>query len=129
MRPRANTLSPRVKSVGAILMNLSFVFSPGGIRIKEVRSLSVTVTWLPAAVVTITWRVSGLTSETTPITLKVVMAGSLAGGVVVCAFRAVAPASNASVHSTRRLAKFRILFSWLYSQLISAQKSVDYGAQ
>ncbi len=35
MRPRANTLSPTPKSVGAILMNLSFVFSPGGMRMND----------------------------------------------------------------------------------------------
>jgi hypothetical protein len=77
------------------------------------------VTWLPAAVVTITWRVSGLSSETTPITLNAVMAGSFE--VAVWAFRAAAPANKASAHSTRMLPKFLMIFPWLYSQLISAQ--------
>jgi hypothetical protein len=77
------------------------------------------VTWLPAAVVTITWRVSGLSSETTPITLNAVMAGSFE--VAVWAFRAAAPASKASAHSTRMLPTFLMIFPWLYSQLISAQ--------
>jgi hypothetical protein len=48
------------------------------------------------------------------------MAGSV-GGVVVWARRAVALASNASAHSTRMLRKLLISFSWLYSQLTSAQ--------
>src|SRR6185503_460725 len=100
MRPRAKTLSPNTKSVGAILMNLSFVFSPGGIRMNTVLSLSVTVTWLPAAVVMMTWRVSGLRSETTPITLSAVIAGSAGGGLGVCAFSVVALASKANTHST-----------------------------
>src|SRR5919106_3668570 len=128
MRPRANTLSPTAQSVGAILMNLSFVFSPGGMRMKTVRSLSVTVTTLPAAVVTITWRVSGLKSETTPITLSAVMAGSGGGesaGLFVCAVRTGALASNASVHSTRMLPNFLMIYLWLYSQLISAQNQWD----
>src|SRR5262245_43450349 len=116
MRPRANTLSPSAKSVAAILMNLSFVFSPGGIRMNTVLSLKVTVTWLPAAVVMMTWRVSGLRSDRIPLTLNAVMSGS-----VVWACRAVALASNASAHSTRMLQKLLMDFSWLYSQLISAQ--------
>src|SRR5215204_4813174 len=100
MRPRAKTLSPGAKSVGAILMNLSFVFSPGGIRMNTVLSLRVTVTWLPAAVVTMTWRVSGLRSETTPVTLNAVMEGSAGGGVVVCAFNAVVLVNRAITHKT-----------------------------
>src|SRR6185503_14608571 len=47
------------------------------------------------------------------------MAGSFVGAV--WAFRAAALASNASVHSTRMLPKFLMIFLWLYSQLISAQ--------
>jgi hypothetical protein len=90
-------------------------------RMNMVLSLSVTVTTFPAAVVTITWRVSGLSSDTTPITLRAVMAGSDAGvGEGVCAFDAAAPASNASVHSTRMLPNFLMFFPGFYSQTDSA---------
>ena len=86
---------------------------------------------LPAAVVTITWRVSGLKSETTPITLRAVMAGSDdgEGAGVVCALRTGALASNASVHSTRMLPKILMIYLLLDSQLISAQNQMGFGAQ
>jgi hypothetical protein len=56
------------------------------------------------------------------------MAGSDDGegaGLFVCAVRTGALASNASVHSTRMLQNFLMIYLWLYSQLISAQNQWD----
>jgi hypothetical protein len=75
--------------------------------------------------VTITWRVSGLKSEATPITLRAVMAGSDGAGLFVCAVRTRPLASNASVHSTRMLPKTLMIYLLVDSQLISAQNQWD----
>jgi hypothetical protein len=96
-------------------------------RMYTVRSLSVTVTALPAAVVTTTCRVSDLSPDTTPITLSAVIAESETGeeaGVCaagVCAASGSALAHNTNAHSTVMLPNFLMFFLWLKSQLISAQ--------